>query len=56
MFDKNLKKQFANTYKFSKHGISEFILLLQKKSVYPYEYMDYCVKFNQTSSSEKEDF
>ena len=25
-FDENLKKRFANTYKFSKHDISKFIL------------------------------
>ena len=33
-----LKKQFVNAYKFSNH-INKFILL-QRKGVYPYEYMD----------------
>ena len=47
-FDENLKKRFANTYKFSNHVINKFILLLQK-NVYPYEYMDDFEKFNKTS-------
>ena len=37
-FDENLKKRFANTYKFSNHDIYRFILLL-RKCVYTYEYM-----------------
>ena len=36
IFNKNLKKQFFNTYKFSKHDNNKFILLL-RKGVYPYE-------------------
>ena len=37
--DKELKKQFKNTFKFSNNDINRFILLL-RKGVYPYEYMD----------------
>ena len=36
--DKELKKQFKNTFKFS-NDINRFTLLL-RKGVYPYEYMD----------------
>ena len=38
-FDEKLKERFFNTYKFSNHDNSKFILLLQK-GVYPYEYME----------------
>ena len=33
-FDENLKKRFANTYKFAKHVIDKFILLLRKFYLY----------------------
>ena len=36
----NLKKRFFDIYKFSNHDISKFILLL-RKGVYPYKYMDH---------------
>ena len=54
-FVENLKNRFANTYKLSNHGINEVILLL-RKGIYPYEYMDDWEKFNETSLPEKEDF
>ena len=54
-FDENLKMQFVNTYKFFNHKINKFILLL-RKNVYPYQYMDGWEKFNETSLPEKEDF
>ena len=54
-FDEDLKKWFANTYKFSSHDIKKFILLL-RKGVYPYEYMDQREKFNETQLPEKEEF
>ena len=38
-FDEKLKKRFCNTYNFSNHDNNKFILLL-RKGVYPYEYMD----------------
>ena len=43
---------FFNTYKFSKHDNNKFILLL-RKGVYPYEYMDDWEKFNEVSLPEK---
>ena len=36
---KELKKRFKNTFKFSNNYIDKFILLL-RKGVYPYEFMD----------------
>ena len=38
MFDKKLKEQSFNTYKFSNHDINKFILLLWK-GVCHFEYM-----------------
>ena len=54
-FDKKLKERFFNTYKFSDHDNNKFILLL-RKGVYPYEYMEDWQKFNETSLPEKEYF
>ena len=50
-----LKKRFLNTYNFFNLDINQFILLLQK-GVYPYEYIVYRKKYNQTLLPEKEDF
>ena len=38
-FNKESIKRFANTYEFCNGDINKFILLL-RKGVYPYEYMD----------------
>ena len=38
-FNKELIKRFANTYNFCSKDLNKFILLL-RKGVYPYEYMD----------------
>ena len=38
-FNKELIKRFANMYEFCNKDINKFILLL-RKGVYPYEYMD----------------
>ena len=38
-FNKDLVKRFANTYEFCNGDISKFILLL-RKGIHPYEYMD----------------
>ena len=46
-----LKERLFNTYKSS----TQFILLL-RKGVYQYEYMDDWEKFNETTLPEKEDF
>ena len=54
-FDEKLKEGFFNIYKFSNHDNNKFILML-RKGVYPYEYMDDWKKLNKTSLPEKEDF
>ena len=42
-------------YSFCNNDLNKFILLL-RKGVYPYEYMDSWEKFNKTSLPIKEDF
>ena len=54
-FNKKLLKRFANTYEFCNKDISKFILLL-RKGVYPYEYMDSWERFDDTSLPDKEAF
>ena len=63
-FNKELIKRFASTYEFcnndttgssSSERINKFILLL-RKGVYPYEYMDNWERFNETSFPSKELF
>ena len=54
-FDEKLKERLFNIYKLSNHDNIKFILLL-RKCVYPYEYMNDWEKFNETSLTEKEDF
>ena len=51
--DEELKKGFKNTYTFSNNDINKFLLLL-RKGVYPYEYMDDWENFNEKSLPEKE--
>ena len=53
--DEKLKKRFKNTFKFSNNDANKFVLLL-RKVVYPYEYMDQWGKFNETTLPEKEEF
>ena len=45
--DEKLKKQFKNKFKFSDNDINKFILLL-RKGVYSYGYMDVWEKLHKT--------
>ena len=54
-FNKELIKRFANTYEFSKKNLNKFILLL-RKGVYLYKYMDNWERFHETSLPNKESF
>ena len=54
-FNKELIKRFASTYSFYNNDLNKFILLL-RKGVYPYEYMDNWERFNETSLPSKESF
>ena len=54
-FNKELIKRFANAYEFCNGNVNKFILLL-RKGVYPYEYMDIGEKFDETSLPNKESF
>ena len=48
-------KKFKNTYSFCNNDLNKFILLL-RKGVYPYEYMDSWGRFNETSLPSKKEF
>ena len=54
-FNKELIKRFANIYEFCNEDINKFILLL-RKGVYPYEYMDSWEGFDETSLPVKKSF
>ena len=54
-FNKELIRRFAGTYEFCNKNLNKFILLL-RKGVYPYEYMDNWERFNETSLPNKESF
>ena len=54
-FNKELIQRFLNTYEFCNGDLNKFILLL-RKGVYPYEYMDSWQKFDETSLPDKEAF
>ena len=45
-FNKELIERFANTYKFCDNDLDKFIMLL-RKGVYPYEYIDEWDKFTE---------
>ena len=47
--------RFANTYKFCDNDLDKFIMLL-RKGVYPYEYMDGWDKFNEKTIPGKDSF
>ena len=50
-----LIKKFPNMNRFCNGDIKRFILLL-RKCVYPYKYMDSCERFNEISLPEKKAF
>ena len=54
-FNKDLIKKFKNTYSFYNNDLNKFVLLL-RKGVYAYEYMDSWERFNETSLPSKDDF
>ena len=53
--DEELKIHLKNTFTFSNNDINQLILLL-RKGIYPYEFMDDWEKFSKTSLPEKEEF
>ena len=55
---KNYEKEmerFSNTYEFCDNDLNKFVMLL-RKSVYPYEYIDGWDKFNEKIIPSKESF
>ena len=50
-----LIKKFPNTYKFWNNDLKKFVLLL-RKGVYPYGYMDSWKRFDETSLPDKKAF
>ena len=54
-FNKELIERFANIYEFCNGDLNKFILLL-RKGIYPYEYMDNWERFDETSLPDKESF
>ena len=54
-FNKDLIKKLKNTYSFCNNDLNKFILLL-RKGVHPYEYVDHWERFNETSLPSKKDF
>ena len=54
-FSKELIQRFANIYELCNGDLNKFILLL-RKVVYPYEYMDNWERFDETSLPDKESF
>ena len=54
-FNKELIQRFANIYEFCNGDLNKFILLL-RKGVCPYEYMDHWERFTETLSPNKEAF
>ena len=54
-FNKELIQRFANIYEFGNEDHNKFILLL-RKGVYPYEFMDSWERFNEKLFPDKEAF
>ena len=53
--EEKFKKRFKNIFKFSNNHINKFVLLL-RKSVYPYEYIDEWKKFDETDCLKENNF
>ena len=51
----DLIEKFPRMYKFCNGNLNKFVMLL-RKGVYPYEYMDSWERFNETSLPPKKDF
>ena len=51
----NLSEKFPSVYQFCNGDLNKFVLLL-RKGVYPYEYMDSWERFNETSLPPKKSF
>ena len=54
-FNKELINRFSSAYEFCNKDINKFMLLL-RKDVYPYEYMDSWERFDETLFPDKEAF
>ena len=54
-FNKELLERFSNTYESCDNDLNKFLILL-RKGVYPYEYMDGWNKFNEKALPGKESF
>ena len=54
-FNKEIIKRFKNIYEFCNGDINTFVLLL-RKGVYPYEYMDSWERFDETLLPDKKAF
>ena len=52
---KSINGLYIYIYKFCNDDLSKFVLLL-RKGVYPYEYIDSRERFDETSLSDKKDF
>ena len=50
--DEKVKKWFKDTFQFPNNNVNKFILLL-RKGVYPYEYIDDWEMFNESTLPEK---
>ena len=50
-----LFKKFPSVYQFCNGNLNKFVMLL-RKGVYPYEYMDSWEKFDETALPPKKDF
>ena len=50
-----LIKKFSNTHRFCNNDLNKFVLLL-RKGVYPYDYMDSRKRFHKTSLPDKKAF